>query len=228
MKLFLTRCRRRWKETTIAFTFILGIFPMVIAVGAGSSARRAIGTTVFTGMLAATLFGIMMIPALYVLFQTLREKGHAVRLKLISRMHLFVLLLVLITSLFLFGILNQFFHNSLSRVHLSYKANHLIILVAFVQITNRFLDIFQNVFLFQTLNHLTFQVENIEQGIDQALAFIEMVILIFFYLLTTITIVKLTLKDKFKVTRPFKNFRWVALSLILIIIILIRIKVCKN
>ncbi|MDP6490791.1 MAG: efflux RND transporter permease subunit [Kiritimatiellia bacterium] len=77
-----------------AFTFILGIFPMVIAVGAGSSARRAIGTTVFAGMLAATLFGIVMIPALYVLFQTMREKGHGVRAKLIGRMHLFVLLLV--------------------------------------------------------------------------------------------------------------------------------------
>ena len=57
-----------------AFTFILGVLPMVIAAGAGANSRRAIGTTVFAGMIAATLLGIILIPALYVLFQTLREK----------------------------------------------------------------------------------------------------------------------------------------------------------
>lgn len=62
-----------------AFTFILGVTPMMFAVGAGAASRRAIGTTVFFGMLAATLFGIVLIPALYVLFQTIREKGHALR-----------------------------------------------------------------------------------------------------------------------------------------------------
>jgi len=35
-----------------AFTFILGVAPLVIATGAGANARRAIGTTVFSGMLA--------------------------------------------------------------------------------------------------------------------------------------------------------------------------------
>ncbi|MDF7809272.1 efflux RND transporter permease subunit [Pontiellaceae bacterium B12219] len=59
-----------------AFTFILGVLPMMFADGAGSASRRAIGTTVFYGMLAATLFGIMLVPALYVLFQTIREKTH--------------------------------------------------------------------------------------------------------------------------------------------------------
>ncbi len=57
-----------------AFTFILGVLPMVFASGAGAASRRAIGTTVFFGMLAATVFGIILIPALYVLFQTIREK----------------------------------------------------------------------------------------------------------------------------------------------------------
>ncbi|MBT3287724.1 MAG: efflux RND transporter permease subunit [Victivallales bacterium] len=56
-----------------AFTFILGTLPMVFATGAGANSRRAIGTTVFSGMLAATMFGIVLIPALYVLFQQLRE-----------------------------------------------------------------------------------------------------------------------------------------------------------
>ena len=64
-----------------AFTFILGVAPLVIATGAGASSRRAIGTTVFFGMLAATLVGIFLIPALYYAFQTGREKGHAWRAK---------------------------------------------------------------------------------------------------------------------------------------------------
>ncbi|MGA8180991.1 MAG: multidrug efflux RND transporter permease subunit [Desulfobacterales bacterium] len=64
-----------------AFTFILGVAPLVIATGAGASSRRAIGTTVFCGMLAATLLGIFLIPALYYAFQTGREKGNAWRAK---------------------------------------------------------------------------------------------------------------------------------------------------
>ncbi len=78
-----------------AFTFILGIFPMVIATGAGANARRAIGTTVFWGMMAATLFGIILVPALFVLFQTLREKGHSIRLRIgKDKLNLLVLLLL--------------------------------------------------------------------------------------------------------------------------------------
>ena len=62
-----------------AFSLILGVFPMVIATGAGANSRRAIGTTVFAGMLAATLVGIFLIPALYATFQTGREKLKAWR-----------------------------------------------------------------------------------------------------------------------------------------------------
>ncbi len=62
-----------------AFTFILGVAPMVIATGAGAGSRRAIGTTVFSGMLAATLLGIFLIPPLYYSFQAFREKGGAWR-----------------------------------------------------------------------------------------------------------------------------------------------------
>ena len=64
-----------------ALTFILGVAPMVIATGAGAGSRRAIGTTVFSGMLAATLVGIFLIPPLYYAFQTFREKGSAWRAK---------------------------------------------------------------------------------------------------------------------------------------------------
>jgi len=57
-----------------AFTFIFGMLPMVFSSGAGAASRRAIGTTVFSGMLVATLFGIIMVPGLYVVFQALTEK----------------------------------------------------------------------------------------------------------------------------------------------------------
>jgi hydrophobe/amphiphile efflux-1 (HAE1) family protein len=62
-----------------SFTFILGVFPMMIATGAGAGSRRAIGTTVVSGMFISTMCGIFLIPALYYLFQTVREKGNAWR-----------------------------------------------------------------------------------------------------------------------------------------------------
>jgi hydrophobe/amphiphile efflux-1 (HAE1) family protein len=69
-----------------AFTFILGVAPLVIATGAGANSRRAIGTTVFSGMLAATLLGIFLIPPLYYAFQIFREKGSAWRTRKKTKM----------------------------------------------------------------------------------------------------------------------------------------------
>lgn len=60
--------------TTISF--IIGIMPMMLATGAGAQSRRIIGTTVFSGMLVATVIGIVFIPSLFVLFQRLREWVH--------------------------------------------------------------------------------------------------------------------------------------------------------
>jgi HAE1 family hydrophobic/amphiphilic exporter-1 len=57
-----------------SFAFILGLLPLVIAEGAGAVSRRAVGTPVFGGMIAASLFGIFVIPMLYVVFQWLRER----------------------------------------------------------------------------------------------------------------------------------------------------------
>jgi hydrophobe/amphiphile efflux-1 (HAE1) family protein len=71
-----------------AFTFILGVAPMVIATGAGAGSRRAIGTTVFSGMLVATLVGIFLIPPLYYTVQVLREKGTAWRVRRAANEHL--------------------------------------------------------------------------------------------------------------------------------------------
>ncbi|HEX9555510.1 MAG TPA: efflux RND transporter permease subunit, partial [Reyranella sp.] len=57
-----------------SFAFILGLLPLVIAAGAGALSRRAVGTPVFGGMIAASLFGIFVIPMLYVVFQRARER----------------------------------------------------------------------------------------------------------------------------------------------------------
>ncbi|SIO33897.1 hydrophobe/amphiphile efflux-1 (HAE1) family protein [Rhodovulum sp. ES.010] len=57
-----------------SFAFIAGLIPLVTAEGASMLSRRAVGTGVAGGMLAAALVGIFIIPALYVVFQTLREK----------------------------------------------------------------------------------------------------------------------------------------------------------
>jgi len=57
-----------------SFAFILGLLPLVIAEGPSMLARRHVGTPVFGGMLAASLIGIFVIPALYVVFQALRER----------------------------------------------------------------------------------------------------------------------------------------------------------
>ncbi len=56
-----------------ALTFILGVFPMIIAKGAGAASQIAIGSSVFFGMIAATGVGIIFIPALFALFENLKE-----------------------------------------------------------------------------------------------------------------------------------------------------------
>ncbi len=61
--------------TSIAF--ILGLLPLVIATGAAELSRRAVGTAVFGGMLAASSIGIFLVPMLYVTFQKLRERVKA-------------------------------------------------------------------------------------------------------------------------------------------------------
>lgn len=57
-----------------AFSFILGVLPLVTASGAGAMSRISIGFVVLGGMLLATVVGIFFIPSLFVAMQTLREK----------------------------------------------------------------------------------------------------------------------------------------------------------
>ncbi|MGE0226198.1 MAG: efflux RND transporter permease subunit [Acetobacteraceae bacterium] len=56
-----------------AFSFVIGLMPLLIAAGAGAATRLAAGTAIFTGMLAASVIGIFLIPGLYVVFQRFRE-----------------------------------------------------------------------------------------------------------------------------------------------------------
>ncbi len=56
-----------------ALSFVIGVFPMVFASGAGAGSRQAIGITTFWGMLVATIVGMMFIPGLYAAFQRIAE-----------------------------------------------------------------------------------------------------------------------------------------------------------
>jgi multidrug efflux pump len=56
-----------------AIAFILGSVPLVLTTGAGAASRISIGATVVAGMLAATVIGILLIPALFVLFVRMGE-----------------------------------------------------------------------------------------------------------------------------------------------------------
>jgi HAE1 family hydrophobic/amphiphilic exporter-1 len=57
-----------------AFSFILGVIPLVIATGAGAASRVSLGYAVMGGMIAATIVGTCLVPVFYVMLQSLREK----------------------------------------------------------------------------------------------------------------------------------------------------------
>ena len=58
-----------------ALTTLLGTLPMMVATGAGAASRNHLGTTEFWGMLFSVVFGILLVPGLYALFQTWRENA---------------------------------------------------------------------------------------------------------------------------------------------------------
>ena len=58
-----------------SFAFILGVTPLLVAVGAGAASRRALGTTVFGGMIAATLLAIFFVPVLFVVVERIAHRG---------------------------------------------------------------------------------------------------------------------------------------------------------
>jgi hydrophobic/amphiphilic exporter-1 (mainly G- bacteria), HAE1 family len=57
-----------------SFAFILGVFPLVIATGAGAGARRSIGLPVFSGMIASTCLVVVFVPSFYVVMQGIEER----------------------------------------------------------------------------------------------------------------------------------------------------------
>lgn len=57
-----------------SFAFIFGLLPLMLATGAGAISNRSIGTAAVGGMLIGTVFGVFVIPVLFVVFQSLQEK----------------------------------------------------------------------------------------------------------------------------------------------------------
>src|SRR6202000_3079518 len=54
-----------------AFAFILGVVPLMLATGGGAASRQSIGTTVFGGMLAATILSLLCVPVFYAVIEQL-------------------------------------------------------------------------------------------------------------------------------------------------------------
>ncbi|WP_231458911.1 MULTISPECIES: efflux RND transporter permease subunit [unclassified Pedobacter] len=57
-----------------SFAFILGLLPLMLSSGVGASGNTSIGTGAVGGMLIGTLFGVFVIPALFIIFQSLQER----------------------------------------------------------------------------------------------------------------------------------------------------------
>lgn len=57
-----------------AFAFILGVVPLLTATGAGSQARIVMGMVVFSGMLIATILGVLVVPGLFIMIEKLGGK----------------------------------------------------------------------------------------------------------------------------------------------------------
>jgi multidrug efflux pump len=62
-----------------SFAFILGVVPLVLAVGAGAASRNALGTSVFGGMLFATICGVLVVPSLYVAFTKIENRIRGIK-----------------------------------------------------------------------------------------------------------------------------------------------------
>lgn len=71
-----TAARLRFRAVMMtALSFMLGIFPLLVASGAGAGARNSVGVVVFFGMAAATVIGTLLVPGFYTLIQRGRERG---------------------------------------------------------------------------------------------------------------------------------------------------------
>ena len=82
--------------TNIAF--ILGLLPLVFAKGAGAGSRHSIGVSVFGGMLAVAFFGSILVPAFFVLLNTIKNEPDK-RISLLKELGLISLVFILIVLL---------------------------------------------------------------------------------------------------------------------------------
>ncbi len=70
-----TAARLRFRAIMMtAFAFILGVMPLLFATGAGGASRRSLGTTVFSGMLAAATVGTLLAPVFFAAIQGAVER----------------------------------------------------------------------------------------------------------------------------------------------------------
>lgn len=68
-------CRIRLRPILMtSLAFIFGVFPLVIAEGAGAESRQILGTAVFSGMLGVTFFGLLLTPVFYVIVQGFSQR----------------------------------------------------------------------------------------------------------------------------------------------------------
>ena len=73
-------CRLRLRPILMtSFAFIMGVVPLVIASGAGSEMRQAMGIAVFAGMLGVTLFGLFLTPVFFVTIELFTRRKRATR-----------------------------------------------------------------------------------------------------------------------------------------------------
>jgi len=62
-----------------SFAFIFGLIPLMLATGAGALSNKSIGTAAVGGMLIGTVFGVFVIPILFIVFQALQERLFGVK-----------------------------------------------------------------------------------------------------------------------------------------------------
>lgn len=67
-----------------SLSFSLGVLPLVLSFGAGSASRHSLGTTVFGGMLLSTVLNLFVVPVLYVIVETLKERKRPLRVPLLD------------------------------------------------------------------------------------------------------------------------------------------------
>lgn len=68
--------RQRYRPVLMtALASVLGVLPLVLATGAGAGSRQSIGMTLFGGLLIGTLLGLLAIPLLYIIVQSVRERA---------------------------------------------------------------------------------------------------------------------------------------------------------